>query len=444
MRSMRSPSIRSTVRVARFSPGSSGSVRVGYGDLDPVPGHGDLAELAHHQPADRVVVLVIGQLDAGGVLDLVGAEQPGEAPAAVAPLTGAGAEPVVLVGDVADDLLDDVLERDDTGVAAVLVEHDRHLEAVTTQQGQQRVEPQAVGDHGRLDHDVPDPRGRALVERQRDRVLDVDGADDGVLCVEHREPGQAGLPGQLDDGGGAVGLVDGRGAHPRGHDLPCGAGAELDAALHQLGGLGVQGALVGGTLDQGGELLGAARRAELLLGLDAEAAYERVGGAVEHPDRPLVQGREAAHEALGVASGLQRHGQGDVLRHHLAEQHREHGAERQADAERDRRAPSRRAPRGPRAASSTSWAIAGSARKPTARLVIVMPDLRARELGRERPQRPLHALGSGVTGRGCAIDAAAVDGDEGELGCHEEPADGDQRQRGEQEQPRGHDAAPQA
>ena len=39
-------------------------------------------------------------------------------------------EPVVLVGDVADDLLDDVLERHDAGVAAVLVEHDGHLEAV--------------------------------------------------------------------------------------------------------------------------------------------------------------------------------------------------------------------------------------------------------------------------------------------------------------------------
>ena len=55
------------------------------------------------------------------------------------------AEAVVLVGDVADDLLDDVLERHDAGVAAVLVEHDGHLEAVLAQQREQRVEPQGVG-----------------------------------------------------------------------------------------------------------------------------------------------------------------------------------------------------------------------------------------------------------------------------------------------------------
>ena len=85
------------------------------------------------------------------------------------------------------------------GVAAVLVEHDRHLEAVLAQQREQRVEPQAVGhDHG-SDHDVPDPGGGALVHRHRDGVLDVDGADDGVLGVEHREARVTGLAGQVDD-----------------------------------------------------------------------------------------------------------------------------------------------------------------------------------------------------------------------------------------------------
>ena len=189
-----------------------------------------------------------------------------------------------------------------------------------------------------------------------------------------------------------------------GHDLARGAGAELDAALHQLGGLGVQRALDGGALDEGGELLRAAGRAELLLGLDAEAAYDRVGRAVEGPDRPLVQGGEAAHEALRVAGGLQRHGHGDVLGHHLAEDHRQHGAERQADAERDRRDPavghSERRER-----ASTRSAIAGSARKPIARLVTVIPTWAPESWVESDSQRQLHALGSRVAGGGGAIDA---------------------------------------
>ena len=123
-------------------------------------------------------------------------------------------EAVVLVGDVADDLLDHVLERDDAGVAAVLVEDDGHLEAVGAQQRQQGVEPQGVGDHDRLDHDVPDPGGGPLVQRERHGVLDVDGADHRVLVVEHREAGVAGLAGQLDDGGRPVGLLEGDGRAP--------------------------------------------------------------------------------------------------------------------------------------------------------------------------------------------------------------------------------------
>ena len=79
---------------------------VGHRDLGDVADARDPAEHLQHQAGDGVVVLVLGQLDAGEVLDLVGPQQARERPAAVAALPGAGAEPVVLVGDVADDLLD--------------------------------------------------------------------------------------------------------------------------------------------------------------------------------------------------------------------------------------------------------------------------------------------------------------------------------------------------
>ena len=132
-------------------------------------------------------------------------------------------------------------------------------------------------------------------------------------------------------GGDPVAVLDGGGPHAGGHDLAGRAGAELDRALDELGGVGVEGALVGRPLHERGELLRAPGGAELLLRLDAEAAHDRVGRPVERPDRSAREGGEAAHEALGAAGGLQRPGDGDVLGHHLAEDHRHHGAEDQAE-----------------------------------------------------------------------------------------------------------------
>ena len=188
----------STVRTAscrRASAVPSGSRRSGTRTSATSPTSGTRPSTLQHQAGDGVVVLVVGQLDAGQVLHLVGTQQAGERPAAVAQLAGVLAAPVVLVGDVADDLLDDVLERDDAGVPAVLVEHDGHLEAVLAQQREQRVEAQRVGHHDRLDHQVLDPGGRPLGQGQRDGVLDVHGADDVLVLVEHREAGVAGLRG---------------------------------------------------------------------------------------------------------------------------------------------------------------------------------------------------------------------------------------------------------
>ena len=49
------------------------------------PTAGMRAELVAHQAGERVVVLVLGQLDAGDVRDLVGAQQAGQRPGAVGP-----------------------------------------------------------------------------------------------------------------------------------------------------------------------------------------------------------------------------------------------------------------------------------------------------------------------------------------------------------------------
>ena len=386
-----------TARVASRSRTSSASDRSGTGTSATSPLSGIRPRVRTHEAGDRVVVLVLGELDPGEVLDLVGAQQPGEQPAAVAPLPGAGAEPVVLVGDVADDLLDHVLEGDDAGVAAVLVEHDGHLEAVLPQQREQRVEPHRVGHDDRLGHDVLDPGGAPLGHRQRDGVLDVDGADHGVLGVEHREPRVAALPGQLDDRGGPVARLDAGGAHPRRHDLAGRTGAELDRALHQVGGLVVERALVGGALDQRGELGGAARRAELLLRLDAEPAHDRVGGAVEQPDRQLVDRGEPPLEATGSparspSAGRSRGSWGPARRTAwsgtvLSASARPIETGRTppgGDAERLQRPVDQLGDRGLREVADGQVGDGDA-------------DLGAGELGGERAQRRLHAGGPGVT-----------------------------------------------
>ena len=62
--------------------------------------------------------------------------------------------------------------------------------------------------------------------------------------------------------------------HAGRHDLAGGARPEGDRALHQVGGLGVEGALARRASGQRGELVGGPRRAELLLRLDAERAHD--------------------------------------------------------------------------------------------------------------------------------------------------------------------------
>ena len=69
---------------------------------------------------------------------------------------------VGLVGDLADDLLDDVLDRDDPGGAAVLVDHDRELGALALEVGEQVVERLGLGHDRRLAHERVEVRVRRL------------------------------------------------------------------------------------------------------------------------------------------------------------------------------------------------------------------------------------------------------------------------------------------
>ena len=104
---------------------------------------------------------------------------------------------VVLVADLPDDLLEQVLERDDAGRAAVLVDHHGQVRARVLQVAQQVVQGPALG-HG---DDAADERrspGRgALLGGQAEHVLHVDQAHDVVeVGGEDGEPGVAGGDGR--------------------------------------------------------------------------------------------------------------------------------------------------------------------------------------------------------------------------------------------------------
>ena len=88
------------------------------------PGLGRAAELAEDEAGDRVVVL-LGQVAAEALVEVVDRERAVDPHRVVVdPLDGLVRQ-VELVLDLADDLLEQVLERDDALHRAVLVDHDR-------------------------------------------------------------------------------------------------------------------------------------------------------------------------------------------------------------------------------------------------------------------------------------------------------------------------------
>ena len=107
------------------------------------------------KPADGVVDVVLGNADAGAVEHLVGSQLAGEDDGAL-DADDPGAAAVVLVEHLADDLLDEVLEGDDAGRAAVLVDDDGHLIPARAQLRDERVEVHGLGHAQRLGRD----RGR--------------------------------------------------------------------------------------------------------------------------------------------------------------------------------------------------------------------------------------------------------------------------------------------
>jgi hypothetical protein len=97
--------------------------------LDPVADGRHPTKPRHQVAADRLVRSAVRDVGADPLAQLVRAPEAGHDPAAVAQPPAARAAAVVLVGHLADDLFDNVLEGRDAGRAAVLVDHDGELQA---------------------------------------------------------------------------------------------------------------------------------------------------------------------------------------------------------------------------------------------------------------------------------------------------------------------------
>ena len=101
-------------------------------DLHLVTDDGRAAEVLEDESADGGVLVAARQPQLGGGVELVEAQVARDHPRVGARLDDAGLRAVVLVEDLADDLLGDVLEGDDAGEAPVLVDDDGQLPVVGT------------------------------------------------------------------------------------------------------------------------------------------------------------------------------------------------------------------------------------------------------------------------------------------------------------------------
>ncbi len=145
------------------------------GVVDPVAGLREPAEPLHQEARHRLVG-ALGQLDAGLVLEVVEVQQAVDLDVAAAVHGGLGLVEVVLVLDVTDELLDEVLHRDDAGGAAVLVGDDREVHALAAHVGERGEDRAGPGQHQGLPGQLADPQ-RAVGHLGVEQVADVHEAD---------------------------------------------------------------------------------------------------------------------------------------------------------------------------------------------------------------------------------------------------------------------------
>jgi len=149
---------------------------------------GHAAEEVEDPAANRIEGFV-GQAQAGGGIQLVDGQLARDAIGRRVHLLDEPLLLVELVANLADQLLEQVLERDEAGRPAVLVHHDGQVELLGLELAEQRVGPFRLGHEvGRVQASAKvEVRGQAAQVGQQ--VLGVEDADDLIHgLLEHRHP----------------------------------------------------------------------------------------------------------------------------------------------------------------------------------------------------------------------------------------------------------------
>ncbi len=156
---------------------------------------------------------------------------------------------VVFVLDVADDLLEHVLDRHQPGDAAVFVDDDGDVVAVGAEFLQQHVEPLRFGnEHGGAQHAADVAVGFGVVAQQ---VLRQQNPDDVVaVLVDDRKARVRGFDDEGNEGLGRVVDVDDVHLRARDHDLADAHLGHLQHALDHRQGVGIHQVVFVGAVQQ--------------------------------------------------------------------------------------------------------------------------------------------------------------------------------------------------
>ena len=236
----------------------------------------------------------------------------------------------MLVDDLADQLLQAVLQGHQTGDGAVLVGHHGHVEMVALHVAHEFGDRLVLGNHYRRAHERLDGSRAVPGPHRPHQVLRIGDADDVLVVVvlaQHRHPAHAVLEAQVKRGvDGDVGL-HGHDVGTRDHDFPDHGVAELDDRLDELPLLVLDDLLLGRRLDEAEELLLTDERSLFQplalhddVGETDEAAGDQAQRGEPHQQRRDPRRAEGRPVGLlhrvGLRHGLCQHEEHDHVQHH--------------------------------------------------------------------------------------------------------------------------------
>ena len=389
-----------------------------------------MAETVEHQACERLV-FAFWHLEAGCVFDLVVVQRGGHHGRTLR--LDAGHERgrlVVLVVDLADDLLEDILERDDACRAAMLVDDHGELVAPLAQIDEELIEFARLRHRQRWCHEIDDCGAPSVIDCDPVHRLHMDDTNDVVEVVTlDRKPAVPGSSGERDQRLDRVGGVNGLNPNPRDHRVVSRFVGETDRTGKQLDLAFVEGALLPGRTDQVFEFAAVRDRLEFVGRLDTDPAGQLGGEAIE-------EGNERASENAIHLRGpshrqrcLEWSCRGDCFGHQLTEDHLHEGCDHERNRNRD---PRRHLTKNGLKTGLEDAGHGGLGEHTEQQRRDRDAELCSRQVVRQPAEQSLDGDRPRLTLPGSLVDPGSVDSHQGELRSHEPGVGDDERERGKQ------------